>query len=1806
MLRKLIVNGSVIKDADENNIEKGIKKEIEKDDSGIDNFILKKSVAVSNTRGPASRQEIEVEHSDDIVEIKFEDSSTWIGNAMEFQEIFNLGSKRGLGEDDNDFEVPTILQSTTDRNVLQDLAINVFKFFKKETSTIADTAVKELAKKVEDKVQPQPGLYLLDSAMRKKVASEIKEVNKPYLLFIHGTNSNTEGAFGDLLDFRQFGLWNTISTTYGDNILTFDHKTFTQSPLENVQELLQLLPANCILHLITHSRGGLVGDILARCNAGNTNIGFSDVEMNLFADEQKKCMTAINTLARKKNITVQKFIRVASPSMGTSLLSDRLDHYLNTVLNFIGISTGVAANPVYAAVKSLLAEVAATKSKVDVLPGIEAMVPDSPFIKMLNNPANVIEAPLTVLSGNCTLHVELKALLVILTKLYFRRKNDMVVDTWSMYFGTPRKKDIWFFLDSAKGTDHIHYFRSKDSQEAMARAVSATTDVIAGFKTLQEADISDANRNAAISPFITAEVKMDMDKISGTKPIAIILPGIMGSNLFCNEDKVWVDFWSFVKGDLVKLEIDANNISAPSLMGSSYLKLAKYLSGKYDVLPFAYDWRRSLTDEAKNFNNTIKILLTKEKPIHVIAHSMGGVLFREFILLEDSQWDKLNSSPGFKAILLGAPLGGSFLIPETLSGRGGNISKLSTIDMKHGKKELLQIFSQCPGLYNLLPLSTTPFDFSKEDTWKDLINNSGKIGTLPDKNNSIPEILKNFDAFRKNILNNKKNIDYKNLVYVAGKSDSTTATYEIATDGRDNGVIFKSTTEGDGSVTWASGIPDEMIQRNAVYYCTTEHGELANEPDIFEAFIELLATGSTSQLSKTPPLSRGGSQLTDNPKYEIVPVDAGNIEKIAMGVKKTEKEITTDTPLKITMSNGNLASTQFPLLAGHFNKDGIMSAEKVLDSCFNGMLREKHALGVYPGRVGSSEVFLSYTTSPKGTVVVGLGELGELNGYQLELSVTQGVSKYLLELRDFEALNKEEFNNIFHSGVGISALMVGCGYGGLSIESSLKSIILGVKKANSSVGGLNNASLKKIETIEFIELYEDRSLQAFYTLKKLEADQHLNIVLPYNKIKKLPGFRKRVPLDNQQDWWQRVSVEVETKPYYYLKFTASTGSAREEVRNLNSNPVIIQHFIDKISGDDKWTPQLAKTVFELLVPNDFKDAVRNQYNILWKLDKYSAAFPWELLQDSATQSKPLCVSSGMIRQLATADYRTQIKRSYANNALVIGDPDTEGYAPQLPGAADEARKVADIISSNDFAVTQVIKKGFADNLQALFQDEYKMIHLAGHGFFKSGREDEKKKKKDNTDNDNNEEATDAMPEAGMVIGKGIFLTTKEINQMSQVPEFVFINCCFLGKTDGLAEAITQQHYKLAANLGVQLIDMGVKAIIAAGWAVDDNSALLFSETFYKEMFAGASFADAVQKARSECFDKYPNNNTWGAYQCYGDQFYKFTVHSNTKDKQYTYVLPMEAEIDLNNLYNKISDKRYTEKALLDELLAIGKAVDKSAIRNGSITELEARILMALNKQDTAIAKINDMVKFEQADFTVSVLENLCSLNIKASRNTKEKTEADIQEVIKKFAYLLQIGDTAQRHSLLGLAYKILFVKSTTPAGKIDALKKASSEYRQAFEIARKNNTGALDPLCTWVQLQSILILCEKPGSSLNWGNTAAKNKLPAVKTITGWLDKLLESGYEPDKDYEFWDLLNDANVLLTKLFLLPGNTVKETDIFTTVKKEWSKTGAKNKIDNGIEYLDLLMAGCSLSKQNKAKTLSNTLRKLSDLLVKEKA
>jgi hypothetical protein len=117
-----------------------------------------------------------------------------------------------------------------------------------------------------------------------------------------------------------------------------------------------------------------------------------------------------------------------------------------------------------------------------------------------------------------------------------------------------------------------------------------------------------------------------------------------------------------------------------------------------------------------------------------------------------------------------------------------------------------------------------------------------------------------------------------------------------------------------------------------------------------------------------------------------------------------------------------------------------------------------------------------------------------------------------------------------------------------------------------------------------------------------------------------------------------------------------------------------------------------------------------------------------------------------------------------------------------------------------------------------------------------------------------------------------FLTPGDIAQMRFVPELVFINCCHLGRVDGPRPL---DRLGLAANLGEEFIAMGVRAVIAAGWAVDDRAGQAFAATFYRNMLAGETFGEAVRIAREDVWLRFPDVNTWGAYQCYGDPDFRF-------------------------------------------------------------------------------------------------------------------------------------------------------------------------------------------------------------------------------------------------------------------------------------------------------------------------------------------
>lgn len=1556
---------------------------------------------------------IDLGTKDNVAEFVFEDETVWICDNSNLHNLYPevASPSRSL---DESFSIPGSLTLTSDERGIGSVALKLIRVYKKGSNE----GIINLAKTFENAQfgSQHEGLYRINSSFELETVNFVTDIdhNRPVLLFIHGTASSITGAYSDL---SKTSVWQFIQNEYKNNIIGYQHRTLTESPLKNAVDLLEQLPNNLEVHIISHSRGGLVGDIISKYSRdiAPTARGFSEdvhiarLEMEGRTEDVNN-IRKLNTIYETKNILVNKFIRVASPSAGTSLASIKLENMFNILLNML-VFTNVSVGKV--SLKALITEIIKTKDNVAVLPGIEAMNPTSPFLIVLNDKsheATIENKSLAVISGNSSAGFSLKGLIAIATRLFFWKKNDMVVNTDSMYLGVTRKHNIQYFFDQGINVTHVTYFSKEETLKALQAALKTPAgESIPGFKSVKQYEVPASDRALLEG----GHLKSTMPK--GNKPIVVMLPGIMGSNIGDGANTIWINYWQFLKGGLKKMQ-NLKTMSEQSLVKTSYEKLYKRLSINYDVYAYPFDWRQQLNDSAAKFEILIKELLKFQQPIKLVAHSMGGVLIRDFIIRHPETWKRLNATKDFRVLFLGSPLGGSFRIPAVLFGKDSIINTLSSIDLKHSKKQLLEMFADFPGILSLLPLTTEEGkDFAKRETWE-AMRIAHNDATWPIPSN---EALNTFAMYRNYILQNQHSIEYTNMVYIAGKDKATPCDYFNINDPKRKELVILYTGEGDQSVTWDSGIPKKMMENGTVYYVPSTHGGLSCDPNLFVGIEEILQTGKTSQFSKTRPVVRGEEKVfRAEVPYNFDFSETGVIKSL-LGIDEEQQMEVGNFVLSVSVSNGDLKYCKYPIIAGHFANDGVHMAERSIDNLLQNKLSAKHRLGNYPDQIGTNEVCLNNGNSMfKGAIIVGLGEPDELTGHLLSKTIEAGVSNYLLEA------HHKNLPPDFDKGYGISALVVGTGYGGQTIERSIKAIIEGVNKANENIKNIwgEQKVVKPITHIEFVELYEDKALAIMYALGRLKTteNQLYNIELYSNSIKKCIGIQKRLPESKEETWWNRINVRMIKTPIHSgahttyinsLTFGSSGRDAKEEVNELHTSTNLIDLFIKEMSQDNRWDRKSAATVFELMIPNDIKDKVRQKGDYLWTLDKDSAAYPWELLQDNTKEADPLCVSGGMIRRLSTDTYRLKVnvKRAAFHTALVIGDPNTNGFATPLKGAAQEAECVANAFAQSNFTVNRVIRKNAEEVVKSIFSDDYKVIHIAAHGYI----------------------SPDNIKETGVVIGNNLFLTPADFNQLGAVPELVFINCCHLAETNSRREKEMQDRYKLAANIGTQLIQMGVKAIVAAGWAVQDDAAEDFAQEFYAQMLSGVPFGEAVKQARKQVYKKYKNsNNTWGAYQCYGDPFYTLVdARSNKINNEKHYIVTQQATIELDNMLSKM-EAGFNRDAINEQLNLIDKAVQDAQFDDPQIIERQAYILNELGDYEQAINKFEMLFRHNNAKYTVAAIEKYCNVSIKHciedylnNKKSTKDTLSQIDKIINILKNIFLLGASHERYVILASAYK---------------------------------------------------------------------------------------------------------------------------------------------------------------------------------------
>ena len=834
--------------------------------------------------------------------------------------------------------------------------------------------------------------------------------------------------------------------------------------------------------------------------------------------------------------------------------------------------------------------------------------------------------------------------------------------------------------------------------------------------------------------------------------------------------------------------------------------------------------------------------------------------------------------------------------------------------------------------------------------------------------------------------------------------------------------------------------------------------------------------------------------------------------------------------MDVSVIHCDLRQASHPLAVGHYIGDVIVNAEAALDSAIGGALRSRFDLGIYPGDVGTSEVVLT-GIHPPGAIVVGLGPVGELTPERLRLVFAHALRRYAVSVL-------ENGSGSGPLSAGFSTVLVGTDGGAFGgIDDSIHAVVRAALDANRSLAENKLATRVRIDRIEFIELYEDIAIRAAHTVGRLPGPiaqelEKSETITGARRLDTRAGGRFLRPSDQYASgWWQRIAVRKKTNggasaaaspdSSTALQFTVLTDRARLEQEVAVGQRALIQQLLATATGKPENDVELSAALYQLVVPPQVKDRLSRGGDLLFMVDRAGAVYPYELMAERTSEGpRPLASSRGILRQFETEQYRVLPEMARANQIFIVGNPKTILW-DDLPGALSEADEVEKVARTHDLEIVRAPREDGERTIVQLMTRECRILHFAAHGQFDP----------------------DPM-KSGVVVGDRLFITPAEVAQLTLVPELVFLNCCYLG-TMGEARAATPDP-RLAASLAEGFIQAGVRAVIAAGWAVADEAGLTFARTFYASFLGGATFGDAVKTARDATRRGHPEVNTWGAYQCYGNPDYRFRRGGRTAaaDAGTRYVARSEALQALRTLASSARSMRFADKEWLagrfDRLQReISKSKDDKEqpdwTGDGEVLSACADVCGELEDFDRAIDFYRGAVKLVPARLPLAALEQLANL-LSRSAMTLAVEKRDfpaatgrLEEALSLLDWLDQgsLPKTKERWAIRGGLHKRWAV--CDPGTRSFHIKKAGEAYAAAADLA--GNEG-------YQRLNALALKFVR-------GSASARKRLRSK--VDSYVEDARLSALKQDRT--FWDIVETPDAVLHRHLvhgtLVPGTVVQE-------------------------------------------------------------
>lgn len=1354
------------------------------------------------------------------------------------------------------------------------------------------------------------------------------------LILLHGTASSTPGSFAGLWEGSKAGGvaadWQALAAERSRLILAFEHRTLTVSPLRNVLDLLDLLhqlgvPADVKVHGLSHARGGLVGDLLALA------LGKSD-EVNARAaalrpvferaypadhpgrSEVAALFDGLQDRNGPRGWLPGTFVRVACPARGTLLADRRTDFFLSLLLRSVALACGGNGTPWFERLQRLVRSLVACRAEAKALPGLEAMIPGRPLTLALNTlPAEGWSLPgrLRVIAGDSR-DLGVGGLVTLLGDVFFGlHDHDFVVHTHSMFGGFPRGNALSRRV-ADRSVTHFGYFKADSLTRASVFGALRGDD--SGFESLA----ADEARTRGLWQALTAKYsRWTTDRWlqairapgAGRKPILVVLPGIMGSELsYAGEGAdhpVWLGATSIFNGSLADLALTSpRSLQATGVLALSYERLLERAQAQFHVVALPYDWRLPVPKAAEALIDLLNLLLPEAQrldvPVHLLAHSMGGLISRLALWCDDFGLNKRRgdltaklTARGLRLVQCGTPNRGSYAPLQLLMQQHPLTKQLATAARGVTPKDLAAFGARYAGLLAMMPdeQDATFGDLFQPATWAAIVQADPTVTapeptTLAEAGHVRDWLRQTFDALKQN----------PQVFYVAGHDTTPLGLKTLGgSAGRAPLLRLGISMQGDGTVPWNSTLAPERT-----WYTDCAHGSLLDHSAAFDGYFELLLQGRTQKLSAQRPVSRAEVDTAASVYAPPAPASlAADPVAYVLGLDAGEASRRHQEPIRLRVVHGSLDYARHPLIVGHYLDDGVFGAVKRVDSKLQGQFSRALQFGLFSGAGGSALYLRSagpdgQAPAYPGAILLGLGQIGELSPASLVDTVARGVLQFA-----FDHLHQDAWSR----GAGplelsLSTVLVGTSVRSLTVRDSLAGVLQGVWRASQALA--NDRTLPRpvrIAAVEVIEWHEALALDAAYALESLlkARDWRARFAWPMPVLEAREGGVRGYRPSGNDSAWQRLRVRCEALGA--LKFELIGERARVEETQNRADVFSLRDYVARAC--DRGAAGLAsglndplefgRLLFNLLLPQALKGRLSNFEQTVLLLDDRAAALPWEMLTPPASRAageesaRPLAVQAAMLRQRRVADFREVPLRprplgSSRHRVLVVGAPDTSGWRDDrqqalkafatLPGAAAEGRLVTELFQNDTRRPWQVtpllpvdgaageaaIGASYDQVFTAVLQSEpWRILHLAGHGMVDLWQRSE-----DDAGLPRNLRGT------GMVLSNQQMLTAAFVEQMDTPPEFVFINCCYSGDTlIGLPE--------MAASLAIAFIKMGSRAVVAAGWQVNDEDGRRFAQTLYQRLLAGDAFGRAVLAARREAYDDgQAHSNTWGAYQCYGD------------------------------------------------------------------------------------------------------------------------------------------------------------------------------------------------------------------------------------------------------------------------------------------------------------------------------------------------